>query len=85
MRRNDHVVAAPEPDELLLLLKTLRSIQECAVANPEAQLRLLAGEDNLAARKQFRKVRGEFGAHIASCIYFRNVSGIVNMMMLFTD
>jgi hypothetical protein len=55
------------------------------VANPEAQFRLLAGEDDLAARKQFRKVRGEFGAHISSCIYFRNMSGIVNMKMLFTD
>jgi len=45
----------------------------------------LAGEDNLAARKQFRKVRGEFGAHIASCIYFRNRSGIVNMRPIFED
>ena len=79
MRRNDHVVAAPKPDELFLLLETLRGIQECAVANPEALLRLLAGEDDLAARKQFRKVRGEFAAHIASCIYFRNMSGIVNI------
>ena len=57
LRRNDHVVAAPEPDELLLLLETLRGIQECAVANPETLLRLLAGEDDLAARKQFRKMR----------------------------
>jgi hypothetical protein len=39
----------------------------------------LAGEDDLAARKQFRKVRGEIGVHNASCTYFRNLNGVVNM------
>jgi hypothetical protein len=68
LRRNDHVVAAAEPDELFLLLETLRCIKECAVAKPEALLRLMAGEDDLATCKQFRKVRGEIAAHNASCI-----------------
>jgi hypothetical protein len=58
----------PEPDEFFLLLETLRGIQECTVANTEALLRLLAGEDDLTTCKQFRKVRGEFGSHNASCI-----------------
>jgi hypothetical protein len=68
LRRNDHVIAASEPDEFFLFLETLRGVEECAVAKPEALLRLLAGEDDLAACKQFRKVRGEIVAHNASCI-----------------
>jgi hypothetical protein len=84
LRRNDHVVAAAEPDEFFLFLKTLGGIQECTVANTEALLRLLAGEDDLAARKQFQKVSREFGAHNASCIYFRYYSGFVNMRLQFT-
>jgi hypothetical protein len=79
LRRNDHVIAASEPDEFFLFLETLRSVEECAVAKPEALLRLLAGEDDLAARKQFRKVRGEIGVHNASCTYFRILNGVVNM------
>ena len=85
LRRNDHVVAAAKPDELFLFLETLRSVEECAVAKPKALLRLLAGEDDFATCKQFRKVRGEIAAHNVSCIYFRNMSGFVNIKLQFID
>jgi hypothetical protein len=82
--RDDDVIAAPEPNKLLLLLEALRGIEECTMANPEALLRLLAGEDDLAACKQLRQVRGECCAHIASCSIIRISSGDVNTIIDFS-
>ncbi|MGA3372836.1 MAG: hypothetical protein ABSC48_13850 [Terracidiphilus sp.] len=81
LRRDDDVIAAPEPNKLLLLLEAFGGIEECTVAKPEALLRFLAGEDDLAACKQLQQIRGEFCAHIASCSIIRISSGDINTII----